>query len=285
LINDPEGVLFLQWCLPRLRLRWPGFRKVRGQVYKRINRRLQELGLSRISAYRDYLENHPDEWSTLDAFCRISISRFYRDPAVFQNLQREILPELARTVIARGESELRCWSAGCSGGEEPYTLALIWRDLLAQQFPTVRLQIMATDIDPEAIQRARRGCYHASSLKQLPPAWKAQAFVPSGDELCLKDEYRDAATFLVQDLRERAPEGLFQLILCRNLAFTYFDETSKRETIENLIHKLAPGGALIIGKAESLPDGRWEVEAWLPHMGIYRKPVGDTVHRVRLSQG
>ncbi|MGE5219307.1 MAG: CheR family methyltransferase [Chloroflexota bacterium] len=271
MIKDAEGVRFLQWCLPRLHLRWPGFRKVRRQVFKRINRRLRELGLPNISAYSGYLEAHREEWDALATLCWISISRFYRDQAVFQHLEREILPELARTVIERGEKDLRCWSAGCSGGEEPYTLSLIWRHCLAKQFPALRLRIIGTDVDPAAIQRAERACYPPSSLKQLPAAWRTEALVSSGDEFCLKDAYRDAVTFLVQDLRERTPDGLFELILCRNLVFTYFDEISQRETLVRLTSKLAQQGALVIGKLESLPEGKWEVEPWLPSMGIYRK--------------
>jgi chemotaxis protein methyltransferase CheR len=110
-------------------------------------------------------------------------------------------------------------------------------------------------------------------MKELPAEWRAQAFVASGEELCLKDEYRASVTFLVQDLRESAPDGLFQLILCRNLAFTYFDETSRTETLLRLTDKLVPGGALIIGKLESLPDGPWGLEPWSIPMGIYGKPL------------
>jgi chemotaxis protein methyltransferase CheR len=119
LIPDAEGVQFLQWCLPRLHLRWPGFRKVRRHVYKRIHRRLQELGLPSVEAYRVYLEDHPSEWATLDPLCWIGISRFYRDRSVFQYVEHEILPQLAQLVFARREGEIRCWSAGCAGGEEP----------------------------------------------------------------------------------------------------------------------------------------------------------------------
>jgi chemotaxis protein methyltransferase CheR len=83
-IRDPDGVQFLQWGLPRLHLRWPGFRKVRRQVYKRLNRRMLDLQLSGLDEYRVYLENHPTEWAILDTLCWISISRFYRDKGVFQ---------------------------------------------------------------------------------------------------------------------------------------------------------------------------------------------------------
>ena len=273
MIPDAEGVQFLQWCLPRLHLRWPGFRKVRRQVYKRIKRRLQELGLPSLEAYRVYLEHQPGEWGTLDTLCWIPISRFYRDRSVFQHVEHEILPQLAQLAVARREGEIRCWSAGCAGGEEPYTLAIIWRQSLLTRFPTLRLRIFATDIDPQSIHRAERACYHASSMKDLPTEWRTQAFVTKGDELCLKDEYRAAVTFIVQDIRERAPEGLFHLILCRNLVFTYFDETLQRKTMQRISDKLASEGALIIGNLESLPDGPWGIQPWLTRLGVYRKTL------------
>jgi len=274
LISDTEGVQFLQWCLPQLHLRWPGFRKVRRQVYKRINRRLQELGLPSVAAYRVYLEEHPGEWPALDTLCQIGISRFYRDRSVFQHLEHEILPHLAQLQVARRESEIYCWSAGCAGGEEPYTLAIIWRHRLAMQFPTLRLRIVATDINPQAIRRAERGCYRASSVKDLPAEWRTQAFITIADELCLKDEYRAPVTFVVQDIRERLHEGLFHLILCRNLVFTYFDEEYQRKTMQRLTSRLVPGGALVIGKLESLPDGPWGIQPWSTGLGVYRKSLG-----------
>jgi len=233
-MTDSEGVQFLQWCLPRLHLRWPGFRKVRRQVYKRINRRLQQLQLRNIDTYRDYLKDHPAEWATLETSCWISISRFYRDRSVFQYLESAVLPQLAQCVAAGQGQELRCWSAGCAGGEEPYTLAIIWKQSLASRYPMLQFRVVATDIDPQAIQRAQRACYHASSVKQVPMKWRDRAFDTIDDELCLKDEYRASVMFRVQDIRERAPEGTFHLILCRNLVFTYFDENLQRQRYSGL---------------------------------------------------
>ncbi len=271
MIPDAEGVPFLQWCLPRLHLRWPGFRKVRRQLYKRINRRLEELKLPNVAAYRGYLDDHPGEWPALDGLCRIGISRFYRDRGVFQYLEREILPQLAQLATARRDGQIRCWSAGCAGGEEPYTLAIIWKHRLSMQFPTIGLRIIATDIDSQAIRRAERGCYRASSVKDLPTEWRSRAFVASGNELCLRDEYRTVVTFMVQDIRELEPEGFFHLILCRNLAFTYFDEALQIKTLRRLTDRLAPGGALVIGKLESLPAGLRGIEPWSIQLGVYRK--------------
>jgi chemotaxis protein methyltransferase CheR len=256
-----------------LHLRWRGFRKVRRQVYKKINRRLQELGVPNLEAYRLYLEDHPGEWATLDSLCWINISRFYRDRSVFEQLANEILPQLAERVVARRESEIVCWSAGCAGGEEPYTLSIIWKNCFAKKFPQLRLRIIATDIDPLAIHRAERSCYRASSVRDLPAEWRAQAFVTIADERCLKSEYRACVTFLLQDLRERVPEGSFHLVLCRNLVFTYFDEPLQKKMMQNFTSALAPGGILIIGKLESLPDGPWGIQPWSPRLGIYQKTL------------
>ena len=284
LITDPKGIQFLQWCLPRLGLRWPGFRKVRRRVYKRLKRRLHELGLPSLDAYQVFLEDHADEWTMLSSLCWMPITHFYRDRSVFQYLETDILPRLAQLVIEAKGNELRCWSTGCAGGEEPYTLAILWKQCLALRYPTLQFRVVATDIDGQAIQRAKRACYHWSSMKELPPKWRAQASVASGGELCLKDEYRASATFFVQDLRAAVPDGRFQLILCRNLAFTYFDETSQQETLARLTEKLVPGGALIIGKLEALPEGEWGIEPWSTHMGVYRKPLVQAGHVVPISQ-
>src|SRR3954452_12622522 len=110
-MDDAGMVAFLQWALPRLGLRWPGYRRVRATVRKRLNRRLRDLDLPGLAEYRRHLDAHPGEWAVLGEICRIAISRFYRDRALFDHLRRVVLPELARLVEGRGAAELRCWSA------------------------------------------------------------------------------------------------------------------------------------------------------------------------------
>jgi len=105
-MRDQECVEFLQWCLPRLRLRWAGFRKVRRQVCRRIRTRMEELGLRDLEAYREHLEAHADEWPLLDGLCRITISRLYRDGGLFDFLGAKGLPALAEAVA--GNLPLRC---------------------------------------------------------------------------------------------------------------------------------------------------------------------------------
>ncbi len=270
-MKDVEGVQFLQWCLPRLRLRWPGYRKVRRQVYKRIQRRLETLRLSTVADYRRYLESHPEEWTVLDSLCWISISRFYRDKAVFEFLEQEVLPSLARQSLAEDESVLRCWSIGSAGGEEPYSLSLLWKLKLHAQFLTVRLVILATDIDEQAIARARRGYYSSGCLKDLPEEWRTQGFDRTAEEFQIKPEYREPVTFLVQDIREAVPTETFHLILCRYLPFTYFDASLQDKTLRCLVGMMRTGGALVIGKGETLPPGEFGLIPWSEEEGVYRR--------------
>lgn len=270
-MRDPEGVQFLQWCLPRLRLRWPGYRKVRRQVYKRIQRRLQLLDLASLADYQAYLEAHPEEWTVLDSYCWISLSRFYRDKSVFQFLEQEVLPSLARQALARGENVLRCWSLGCAAGEESYSLSLLWKLTLQSQFPTVRLVILASDIDDQAISRARQGCYPPSSLRDLPESWRTRGFDQTAEGFLVKPEVREPVTFLVRDVRQTAPEGTFLLILCRYLAFTYFDEPLQSKTLRQLVERMQPNGALVIGNGETLPEGEFGLIPWSKEEGVYRR--------------
>src|SRR5262245_61936230 len=117
-MHDPECTAFLQWALPRLDLRWAGFRKVRKQVCKRLKQRLRLLGLPEFTAYRDQLAANPEEWRVLDDCCRITISRFFRDRGVFETLGDRVLPEIAQRAM-REQRDAQCWSAGCASGEEP----------------------------------------------------------------------------------------------------------------------------------------------------------------------
>ena len=271
--KDTECVRFLQWALPRLALRWPGFRKVRGQVCKRLRRRLRSLALDDLTAYQVYLAQHPDEWLLLDSFCRISISRFYRDRAVFDCLAQTVLPTLAEMVSRRGEERLRCWSIGCASGEEPYTLNLIWQFQIQPQFPKLQLHITATEADAGLLQRAQTGCYPARSLRELPATWRDQAFDEAQDLYCLKEPFRRGIRFRKQDVRVTWPDSTFHLILCRNLVLTYFENALQTQVMIQIAQRLDKRGALVIGSHEVLPENRVGLRPWFPRLGIFRKPV------------
>jgi chemotaxis protein methyltransferase CheR len=124
-MKDRDCVPFLQWALPRVGLRWDGYRHVRGQVCKRIRRRCALLELTDLTAYRAWIEAHPQEWDVLERLCAVVISRFYRDVAVWHSLRDEVLPHIAEAALAAGEGELRCWSIGRLGRGAVHALAAV----------------------------------------------------------------------------------------------------------------------------------------------------------------
>lgn len=270
-ISDEALVAFLRWCLPELGLRWPGYRKVRRLVGKRLGRRIAELGLEGLPAYREWLRRDPAEWSRLHVICRIPISRFYRDRGVFDAISQKILPDAAAKAMERGDRTVRCWSAGCASGEEPYTIALIWRHQVAPHWPTVALRILATDADETMIARAEAGCYTRSSLKELPREWVARAFAASGVLYCIDPDLRRGVDFALQDIRDAMPQGPFDVIFCRNLAFTYFEEGLQRRVLDGLKDRLTAGGVLVLGMHEALPAGASGFDPDEHRLPIYRR--------------
>jgi chemotaxis protein methyltransferase CheR len=269
-MTDAECVSFLQWALPEMQMRWAGFRKVRGQVKKRLSRRLRELGLPSLGSYRQYLADHSEEWATLDGFCRITISSFYRDRAVFDTLRDPILPELGNAALARGDTVVRAWSAGCASGEEPYTLSLAWALEAGRRAKDVELEIVASDVDATMIARAREACYAPGALKELPPQWVEVGFERVGDVLCLRAPFKDPVEVVEQDIRVAMPEGRFDIILCRNLVFTYFEGSLQAVLLERLVRRMTPSGVLVLGAHESLPPGAWPLARRHGALPIFR---------------
>jgi chemotaxis protein methyltransferase CheR len=274
-MTDRECVALLLDTLPRLGLQYPGFRRVRGIVRKRLGRRLRQLGLTDVDAYRAHLGAHPDEWAALDAMCRIPISRFFRDGEVFRRLCDDVLPDLARRAERRGDHTVSCWSAGCGSGEEPYTLAMAWRWSVPAEPARPALRIVATDAAADALARARRGCYPDGSLKELPAAWRSQAFVTRGDARCVEDTFREGVAFVLQDLRAEQPAGPFDLVLCRNMAFTYFDAPTRARVLARIVERLHPAGVLVIGHKEDLAPGDHGLDALDARLRVYRKRAGE----------
>jgi chemotaxis protein methyltransferase CheR len=247
-----ECIAFLQSALPKLGLRWQGFRRVRRQVCRRVSRRIAVLGLSDWDAYRAYLDDHEQEWDVLNGLCRVTISRFWRDRAVFETLRDDVLPALGSTVSA--------WSAGCASGEEPYSL------VLAAAEAGVAVRVLATDVDLALLERAERACYPESSLRDLPPALRRRAF----DGGCLLPEFREPVRLRRHDLRDGPPGGPYDVVLCRNLVFTYFSDELQLEVGRRLVRSLRPGGALVVGAHEAPPEALGELEPWSAQHGVYR---------------
>jgi len=262
-MRDADCTAFLQWALPQLDLHWRGFRKVRHQVCKRVRRRINALGLNGFESYRKCLETDPREWPVLDQCCHVTMSRFFRDRGVFDGLRSSILPAIAERARSEGR-QAHCWSAGCASGEEPYSLRILWRAGVRNAGFGVELSIMATDVDEALLDRARDGCYGQTSLHEVPPELVAQAFAQTGSRFCIRPQYREGVIFLKQNLRSQAPPGPFDLILCRNLAFTYFAPVLRQKTLAMFAERLVPKGFLVVGAHEQVRDARFVSAPGIP---------------------
>ncbi|NHF59938.1 chemotaxis protein CheR [Flavobacteriaceae bacterium TP-CH-4] len=234
---------------------------------------MKVLDLQSFEEYRSRLTTQASEWNILDEMCRITISRFYRDWAVFDLLKDEILPGLA--FKARLENRpLRCWSAGCASGEEPYTLSIIWQLVLSEKFTETDFEIIATDIDENLLERAKKGCYQLGSLKGLPKDWLTKAFSVKEDRYCIHSGFGDRITWMQQDIRSTTPAGKFGMLLCRNLVATYFEPELQLAIFNQLKSVLRPGGILILGCHEKLPEGLQGFNSKVEKLNIYER-TGD----------
>lgn len=262
-MESSDCVQFLQWALPQMHMRWAGFRRVRRQVCKRILLRISDLRFENIIEYQNYVRTQSSEWAILDSFCRISISRFYRDKAVFDAFATHIFPYLCSLQ----SNEIRVCSLGCCSGEEPYTLQMIWKNL--NQFEQ-NLVLFAVDNDAHLLHRAKTGQYQKSSMRDLPEHLY-RFFESRAGVFQVNEEICKSVKFLRMDLRKKLPSGLFDLILCRNLVFTYYDEVMQRDILRRLYQKLSPAGLLIIGIHEQLPSDCGYFEHFNYLKGVFKR--------------
>jgi chemotaxis protein methyltransferase CheR len=225
-------------------------------VAARLGKRLRQLGLSSYAAYRAHLQRCVDS----DPECREFINAlttnktdFFREPQHFELLTRGLLPTLRESAARRGpEGSISIWSAGCSTGEEPYTLSIALREALP---PGSRYRITASDVDTAVLGAAERGIYHGDRLEGLAPGLKARHFVRtrSREHWQVHADVRAPITFQRINLMEEPwpIQDRFDAIFCRNVII-YFDRPTQVRLFERFARQLVPGGYLFIGHSESL---------------------------------
>ncbi len=271
-MTDDELVSFLQWALPKIGFRWKGFKKVRRQIGKRLKLRLSELDLYDIGAYKELLQTAPAEWGVFKSFCNITISRFYRDKAVFKTIQENVFPDLIKLAKKTDKQHLNFWSIGCCSGEEPYTIAILWDEYLISDLnDQISPEILATDISPALIQRAQNAIYTTSGVRDLPNHLINRSFKVDNRQYVLKDRYKKNIDFQIQDICTTIPKDKFNIILCRNLIFTYFDYTIQKRLLNKILKNLVDGGFLVIGIHEKLPPGEFLLQQIEGINCIFRK--------------
>ena len=264
-MTSNEFDAFLEEALPPLGLCPSAHR--RRNIRRRIVRRMESSGIHEFRSYRDLLRRNPAEREALRTLLVVTISRFFRNAAVFRVLAREVLPRIA----AKGRSAA-AWSAGCASGEEPYSLRIAWEELEGKKQP---LRLLATDIDEASLARAAAGRYPESSLREVPPAIRGKYFDREGDSYSVREGMRSSVSFRKMDLLKDGSPGRFDLILCRNAAFTYFAPSQRVKIAAMFAASMEDGGYLVLGRTEKPPAETADLfEPAFPSEKIYRLRAG-----------
>ena len=224
-------------------------------VYSRLAKRLRALGLENFRAYCALVagEDGLDERQNMLAALTTNVTRFFREPHHFEHLKSQVLPGLLEE--ARNGGRVRIWSAACSNGQEPYSIALTILSLLPDA-GRYDIKILATDIDPNMVADGREGVYERSAADSIPPElrrrWCTPVVTARGEGVGMTDEVRALVAFRELNLIGQWPmAGRFQAIFCRNVVI-YFDEPTQARLWNRFMPLLTPGGRLYIGHSERL---------------------------------
>lgn len=218
-------------------------------LMRRVRKRMAEVAVEEFDAYRDYLEVHPDEFAQLFNTILINVTDFFRDTEAWKRLAEEFIPRIVRGK--RPDEPIRVWSAGCSTGQEPYTLVILLAEALGWECCKEQVKIYATDMDDEALARARQGSYTAAELENVPEQLRNRYFEMSGTRYAVRPELRRAVIFGRLDLARDAPISRLDLLVCRN-TLMYFTPEAQSRILARLHLALNDSGYLFLGRAEML---------------------------------
>ncbi|MBA1241639.1 CheR family methyltransferase [Pseudomonas japonica] len=223
----------------------------RATILRRIERRLQVTAQPNLEAYYNFLLNHGEEAKSLLGDMLIGVTNFFRDREAFEALERDVLPGMIKASLEKDPpDELRVWSAGCSTGEEAYSLAMVITDMMETEGHGGKMQVFATDIDERAISIARGATYPEAIVTDVPPAQLRQYFLKEGERYRVRKEIRERILFANHSLLSDPPFSQIDLITCRNLLI-YLSRDVQREILQTFHFALRPGGYLFLGTSES----------------------------------
>jgi two-component system, chemotaxis family, CheB/CheR fusion protein len=221
----------------------------RSSLRRRMGKRMQALRIERYSDYLDYLEVHPEEFSSLFNTILINVTSFFRDMASWEFLATEVIPPL---IAGKHPHEsIRVWSAGCASGEEAYTLAMVLAEALGLERFQQRVKIYATDVDEEALAQARHARYSARDLQSVSAELCAKYFEEVSSRFVFRPDLRRAVIFGRHDIVQDAPISHLDLLVCRN-TLMYFNAETQSRILARFHFALNDTGVIFLGKAEML---------------------------------
>jgi len=227
------------------------------QLENRLSLRLRANNLPDFDKYYYLLKYDPQAARELRAlFDSVTTNEtsFFRSPPQIQAFQEKVLPEIIERRVAEGEKTLRLWSAGCSTGDEPYTMGIVVREVFKEAVAGWDIRIFASDISEKALKSARSAQYSEYTLRSVPPEIKRKYFTQNGSQYTVNEEIRSLVDLQYLNFNDAARVRLmkgFDVIFCRNVLI-YFDDEAKKRFVAQLYDNLNPGGYLFIGHSESL---------------------------------
>ena len=213
------------------------------QMKRRIDSWMSSRGLSDYEPFYNYLKSNNDKLEEFIDYITINVSEFFRNPEQWEYLENEIIPKLAPNL------RIRIWSAACSTGDEPYTLAMIF----LKHFPKTKFSIIATDIDDKALTGAKEGVYSHKSIVNVPEEYRKYFTKNEKGKYVISDEIKKCVSFKKHNLFKDPYPVSVNLIVCRNVLI-YFTEEKKDEIFKEFHKSLVRGGVLFVGNTEQMID-------------------------------
>ncbi|GAB4281414.1 MAG: protein-glutamate O-methyltransferase [Coriobacteriia bacterium] len=244
----------------------------RSYVERRIATRMRAVGCRTYMRYARYLDEHPEEWHKLLDTLTINVTEFFRDPEVYEEFARTVVPSLLAEKERRRQRMVRVWSAGCATGQEPYSIAMSVLWAMKGWREHFYLNVLATDLDPEALRKAKEAHYPREQLASIPPKYRTRFVEPTADGFRLTREVTDVVRFRQLNLFEDDPIHVVDVIFCRNV-FIYFTREQQMRVLEKFWSSLHRGGYLVLGRSEKLSgETAQRLELVNARLRIYRKP-------------
>jgi len=215
---------------------------------RRLAVRLRARKAATYLEYLDVLRQDQAEYAKLWDALTINVTSFYRNPETYAAVQEKVFPVLAAEAGAGG---LLFWSAGCSSGEEPYSLAILWQEYCLRHPTKLTARVVATDIDAESLRKAQAGLYTHTSFHEIPADLWGKYFTPEGESFRIDPAIQAMVQFQRAELMEPAPFRGVDLVCCRN-ALIYFSRDAQQVVFDHFVASMRQGGFLVLGKVETL---------------------------------
>lgn len=220
-------------------------------IKRRLQARMRAAHIDGYAAYSKALTSDPDEYRKLLDALTINVTRFFRDRTVFEILERQIIPDILVAKRERRQSMLRVWSAGCSTGEEPYSIGMLLCEALGFRMRSYIVSVLATDYDQNALAVAKKGEYDAAALERVPKEL-VERYFKDGDAYRVRDDLRAIIKFKQADLFADIGARYMDVVFCRNVMI-YFTRQQQERLFDIFHEALNEGGYLVIGKTETIP--------------------------------